>query len=129
MPVLVSGNAGDIFSSESVKHIPPSIYVEPAEFKEKLRELITNEEYRHIEGSRMYDYCHNFLSNDRIAARYEKLIFGAVDSSWYLDPNDFSYCHGSLPSGEGLETMSRLSEKYSFESLGLDERFRALVSQ
>jgi hypothetical protein len=129
VPALVSGNAGDIFSAESVKHMPPSIYVGPDEFKEKLRELIMNEEYRRLEGSKAYDYCRNFLSNDSIAARYEKLIFGAVDSSWYLDPNDFSYCHGSLPSGEGLETMSRLANKYTFEALGLDERFRALVSQ
>jgi hypothetical protein len=128
VPSLVSGNASDIFSIPLVKkYLPPSIYVAPENFSDELKKLINDHEYRQKAGARISTYIHSYLSNAQIAKRYEKLISDDVDADWYLDPAMFSYCHGSLPCGEGIENMRRLSDKYAFESLRLDERFRTHI--
>lgn len=128
VPSLVSGNASDIFSMMPVKkHLPPSIYVEPENFYDELKRLINDHEYRQIAGDRIRTYIDTYISNAKIAKRYEQLITDDADEDWYLVPAMFSYCHGSLPYGEGIENMCRLSNKYSFESLQLDERFQTHI--
>ena len=129
VPSIVSGNADDIFSNFAVKkHLPPSIYVEPAIFKEELRKLITNQAYRQSEGKKIYNYLHDYILKGHVAKRYEQLFLDDANPEWFLDPKLFSYCHGSLPLGVGLENMQRLSDKYSFEALGLDNRFQKYLN-
>jgi glycosyltransferase involved in cell wall biosynthesis len=95
VPVVVGGYYSKIIKNDvDVVMIPPSIYVDPLEIKDRLRELCENKELRLRVGDELNRFINNQWNNKHVAQRFLDISYGNFNPKWYFNPQNLTYLNG-----------------------------------
>lgn len=104
----------------SPEMMPPSLKVDPENFKEDLRKLLTDEAACAERGRQLHRFVKERWNAATVAGRYAAVFAGEIPPEWWIDPQDLLYTGGMGATREtirvGLAELFACSGK---EALGL----------
>jgi hypothetical protein len=92
----------------SPEMMPPSIKVDPENFKEDLRDLLTDEEGCAETGKQLHHFIKTRWDAALVAERYAAVLTEKIPDTWWVDPKKLGYTGGMGATKETIRT--RLSE-------------------
>lgn len=93
-PAVVGGYAQAELGAFAAAGLPMQLYVRPEEVEPTVRRLLAEPAFRAECGARARAFVAEQWAPARVAARFLKLIQGAVPAEWWHDPASISYQHG-----------------------------------
>ena len=94
-PVIVGGYYAEQYKIDNPDaEVPPSLYVEPGNIKEAVRQLIDDPDYRFFLGSRANEFVRKRWGASVVAANYQRLMEGTFPDAWRCAPDALSYYWG-----------------------------------
>ena len=103
------------------KMIPSSIMIDPAELKEKVKELLLDKDKVNELGNEAYEFVLNNWSPEEVAKKFLRLISGDVPKEWFYEPREISYLWGYAYKREDvIKTVRSYVEAFGAEALYLD---------
>jgi glycosyltransferase involved in cell wall biosynthesis len=122
VPVVVGGYYSKIIKNDvDVGMIPPSIYVEPLEIKDRLRVLCKNKELRLRIGEELNRFINKQWNYKLVAQRFLDIGNGNFNPKWYFNPQNLTYLNGWGLNEEELKiNLSRMiKQKEGWSNLHL----------
>ena len=122
VPVIVGGYYAKEYAKILNKPLPPTVFCEPEEMKEKLLELLNSPELREKIGQEEIKYVRDNNVATTIAGKFIKLFEGIYPKEWLFEPDDNQYIWGAGVSKElVINCIVQLLDKYGTNALCLKE--------
>jgi hypothetical protein len=95
-PVVVAGYYARQYERDlrSLGDIPPTLFCEPDQAGEAIRQMVDDEPFRTELGRRAAEFVSQRWSPRQVALRYLRLIDGDIPAEWWCDPISIDYVMG-----------------------------------
>jgi hypothetical protein len=122
-PALVFGYAGDLVRSLAGRVGAPSRhYAAPDQLSAQLHRLVTDAPARRDLGAQLRAFVEVAWAPSSIAERYERLIAGDPDPTWFDAPDAYGYVHGWGVSEPALAAaLARYRDRFGQDAFALPE--------
>lgn len=127
-PVIVAGYFAEQFNQRvNAEFRPPTFFVTPENFEEKLTELVTDEKLRVKIAEESFLFVSKKWDKKHVCKRYLQLLNDDVPATWWIKPDQVSYIYGCGACKQQLKKSWRLlEENYGREVFCLNDKPKLL---